>query len=336
MNKNYKFNSISIDTNDGVYDFLLGLRRDTTHLNLSNYPLKTLGNDFCEGEGLLEKITLPETLEAIGNTSYDNTLLNCYNLKEINLPKSLQKINCSSFLKYSKIYNDNSNWIDECFCYDGWLISISSTCTEAVVPSGVKLASNALKYSSNITKLELSAGIKTVPSDFIYSCENLKTLILNNDLERIEDNSFYCQNLTEIKLPESITYMGMYAIRSKIQKVYITNLKKFCEIERGSSIFYGTTGFDIYLNNSLLKNVSFPSDLTIIKPHTFFDSNIESLTIPKSVKEIGAVACNYCKKLTNIIYQGTVSEWKSIIKPYKWTAYAPVTYIQCTDGQVQL
>ena len=58
--------------------------------------------------------------------------------------------------------------------------------------------------------------------------------------------------------------------------------------------------------------------------------NIESVTIPTSITEIGLNAFWGCSKLKTINYHGTQAQWEQITKI--GSCIPNVTTIQCTDG----
>lgn len=334
MNKNYKFNSISLDVDDGVLENLFNIENSREICSLSSYPLKELTSHILYANHRVKEVILPETLETI----IGDSITGCTSIEKINIPKSVKEITSGEyFLMNSELYRDENNWIGNCFVYDGWLLKLRDG--DVVIPNNVKLASGTASYNSKITSIHFSDSIEEIPNEFVQYLSGVSkiTFGINSKLKRINNLALYCPNLKEITIPASVEYIGNFAVDADLEKVYITNFKKFCEIERGSgSLGAASTNITLYLNNNVLKNITFPSDLTVLKAHTFYSTTIESLTIPKSVKEIGSSACNYCYSLKNINYQGTVAEWNAIIKPRRWAYQVPATYVQCTDGQVQL
>ena len=331
MTKNYKFNSVSIDTDDKVYKFIFGLEPVKT-INLSNYKIKKLKHHTFYYDDNIEKVSLPEGLEEIDSSNF----VGCKKLKEFNIPKSVKKINGGEYFLYnSKIYNDYSNWVNDCFCYDGWLLSIDEDVLNIKIPNGYKLASEILSYG-NLEVMELSKGIKEIPAKFLGYSSKLTSLILNDDLEKINDDAFNCKSLLEINLPKTIKYLGYRAINSNyINKVNITDLDKYFEIERNGSPF-ADSYYDIYLNGSAIKIISVPSKITSIEKYSFYKSKIEQLTIHSNVNKIGEYAFYGCADLRFITFTGTKTQWNSISKSYNWKYGAPATYVQCSDGQVYL
>ena len=64
--------------------------------------------------------------------------------------------------------------------------------------------------------------------------------------------------------------------------------------------------------------------------------NLKVITIGENVKRIGKFAFKGCIRLTNIIFEGTATQWKAIKKGYRWNFDVPATQVHCSDGDVDL
>lgn len=92
-----------------------------------------------------------------------------------------------------------------------------------------------------------------------------------------------------------------------------------------------------------LTSIDIPTSVTWIARHAFDGcKSLESITIGCGVMIIDSEVFRGCTNLTNIIYNGTVEQWKSISKvegsntTVNWNDGVPATYVQCSDGQVEL
>lgn len=93
------------------------------------------------------------------------------------------------------------------------------TDTEIVVPkkngneSVVSVASDTLNFTvENVTKVVLPETIKTIEEDAFDRVRCLKTIVLKEGLEKIEDSGFNgCEGLEDIKFPSTLKTIGEHA-----------------------------------------------------------------------------------------------------------------------------
>ncbi len=121
-------------------------------------------------------------------------------------------------------------------------------------------------HCSSIEEVTVPASVKGVT---LYNCKNLKKTELTSPLTRF---SFpFCSMLSSITLPSGVTSIEYAALRS-------------C---------------------TSLKSIELPETLETIKNEAFWQTGIESLTIPSSVNSIGGI--NGCKDLKTVIYQDGIT-----------------------------
>ena len=112
-----------------------------------------------------------------------------------------------------------------------------------------------------------------------------------------------CRSLTSITIPESVTSIGTQAFKDCTSLISIT----------------------------------IPNSVTFIYSSAFsLCSSLTSVAIPNSVTNISYSVFSGCSSLTSITFEGTMEEWNSISKGVGWNNQVPATYVQCTDGQVEL
>lgn len=331
MIKNYKFNSIEVDIQDGVLDAILNLETSPEIVSLLNYPITKLKNKIFYSNDVIKEIKLPSSLEEISGY----TIYYCNNLEKINIPENIKKItDASYFLENSKIKNNEENWVNDCFCYDGWLLDFRGK--NIVLPVGYKYGTNL--NTTGVEKIEVPANVREIPDYFLSTYNtSLTQIILNEGLEIVGKQSFTNSSISEIKIPSTIKKIGFNSLNTTtLKKVIITDLKKWCEIDFENYTVFGYGNHDLYINNTLTNTISIPTSITKIKKNSFAFSNIIKLNIPSSISIIEENSFSFCDKLNEINFNGTMSQWKNITKEYSWNFNIPATYVQCTDGQVQL
>lgn len=90
-------------------------------------------------------------------------------------------------------------------------------------------------------------------------------------------------------------------------------------------------------NGNGITSIDLPSTLTKIGCTAFENGQMTELSIPRSVTYIGYYAFNYCLKLQDVHYLGTMEEWNNIEKSaYVFGNPSSISVIHCTDGDVYL
>ena len=230
----------------------------------------------------LKKVVIPEGVTKIGESAFEE----CTSLDEITLPSTLQTIEKNAFYRCSSLETIN---------IPSSVTTIGDTVfTECSSMKSITCDSNNKNYSSeagvlynknkteliaipyDITSLKIANTIETIPTRICFENTNIKELVIPESVKIIEEHAFYgCTGI------ESIIFEGAGLER----------------IERGA--FWNCT--------SVKNDIVFPSTLKFIGDHAFCQAyELKSITIPGSVKEIGADAFVSCKKLeeVNILGEG--------------------------------
>jgi hypothetical protein len=66
------------------------------------------------------------------------------------------------------------------------------------------------------------------------------------------------------------------------------------------------------------------------------NQHIVSVSLPGSLQYLGDGAFSNCSNLTNIIFNGTTTQWDAIFKLNSWNYNVPATHVHCVDGDVAL
>ena len=122
-------------------------------------------------------------------------------------------------------------------------------------------------------------------------------MVFDGDVTTIGRSIFYADDITEIHIPQTVTTIGYQAFGycSKLQRVYIYDLEKWCNIDiadpSGSPAYYG----DVYLNGELLTEITIPDSITKIKNYTFCGwESVNNVCIHNNVTEIGSYGFAFC------------------------------------------
>lgn len=175
---------------------------------------------------------------------------------------------------------------------------------------------NPQKYSGDIV----------IPESFSYlgkeySVTSIKGGKYTGFYDWQNSGAFYnCSSLTSITLPQSITYIGQAAFDGCIglQKVFINNLEKWCNIDfdiRTRGPMTGTYEYnlksnplyyahDLYLNDEKIINLTIPESVSEIKSSTFIGGSFKTVSFPSNVSKIYEYAFQHCNSLMDVYCYG--------------------------------
>ncbi len=280
-------------------------------------------NPLSEGAGLylngqlVTDLVIPEGTQSIGK----NAFMSYSYLSSVTFPKSLVEIKDGAF--------HATNWL-----YDNPEKNL-------IVGGGV-----LLKYDvEKAEEIVIPEGVVSISSGAFWNMENLKRVTLPEGLKIIGDRVFNMQNLESINIPNSVTKIGAGAFEGS--KYYDSLTEKFVVVGDGVLIKCSGSG-EIVIpqsvksiaggiftdrNFQVLFSVVIPEGVTRIESGCFDSTNLTSLTIPKSVTYIADDGIVCYMNLTNITYDGTLSEWDKLEK----TAYlsggrGKSFYLKCSDA----
>ena len=187
-----------------------------------------------------------------------------------------------------------------------------------VIPSFVlSINYNSFSGCESLTTVTINSGsITSGPYSSGMSLNNIfgsqVTNIVIGPVTTIGDFAFYhCQNLATVTIPSSVQSIGnaAFAFCGSLYRVFISDLTAWCRINFASETSNPLyQAHHLYLNNSLVTHVSFPSTLTSIKKYAFYGcSDLVSVDISNSVTFIGENAFRECTGLTSVFIPSGVS-----------------------------
>ncbi len=242
----------------------------------------------------------------------DSAFYDCKELKSVSISNSVKNIGngafdyCSS-LKSIKVTAKNKNYSSK----KGILFNKKKT---KIVFYPPKINAKSYSTPSNVTSIGKGAFL---------GCQKLKSVKINKNVKKIGANAFdNCKSLKSIKIGNGVTSIGKDAFNNtayfheksnwKNKVLYIGNY-----LITGS---YHEKGEYYHKFERVEGNYSVKSGTKVIADSAFFDCTaLQSVKIPKSVKNIGTKALGYyslkwyniIKKLKDITingYKGTIAQ----------------------------
>ena len=172
--------------------------------------------------------------------------------------------------------------------------------------------------------LTIPSQIKSIGTFAFSNCQDLKKVIIEEGIERIDNAFNNCESLEEITIPNSLKTIGkdFFSGLKSLKKINIENDNQTFLIDGNCFIrkdnykllfampnaiipnYIKSIGFGAFsLTN--LKEINIPDSVEEIDEGAFRNSNIEKIVLGSNLKMIGSNAFEYCSNLKKVvIYEG--------------------------------
>ena len=214
----------------------------------------------------------------------------------------------------------------------------------------VKNIERALLSKKNAkVNLDLSGttGLESIPSRTFSRCIKLVSIKIPESVTSIGLSAFWsCTSLTTIEIPASVTSIGVSAFGSCTNLTNIEIPESVTSI--GDSAFsrcrslttikipesVTSIGNHAFGECTSLTNIEIPKSVTSIGGSAFKNCiNLTTIKIPESVTSIEVYAFYHCPNLTTVNYMGTIEQWNSISVDHDNYNLTSAKII-CTDGVI--
>lgn len=293
--------------------------------------LKRIGEWAFSGCYNLTKVVIPDTVTVIGESAFwgcdslkefdtgdgvvklNDVIVNCTNLTKIVLGKSVKSfkydyyicgnILCPIFVdKSNKYYSSDKNGIvfnkdkTKLLFYPGKLKLKTYT-----IPKTVKAVSAYAFYDvSYLEKVDASHVEKI--GMYAFSSGDIKQIVLGEGLTTLYEGAFsYSDKLKELKLPASVTKIGVDAFAHSAPVFVDSNNKYYSSDESGVLFNKNKTTLIHYSDKLKAKSYKIPETVTEIAERAF-ESNkyITDVEFPAALTKIEKYAFSYCEKLQSV------------------------------------
>jgi len=260
-------------------------------------------------KGSAAKVTIPEGIKVIGEESFSC----CKSLVKLIIPGSVKKIEKSAFswcskLTIVKMPNSITNIEDHAFTACSKLVKVEMS--QSITDIGDYAFSSCYK----LTKVEMSNSIMDIGDGAFCECRNIIDFTIPDNLKSIGESTFEgCEKLTVINLPKSTTKIGKLAFNRcvRLREINVDTANPKYSSLNGALFNKNKTNL-IQYPCSKKGDYIIPKSVIAIADSAFaFCSGITEITIPGSVKDIGYLALNSCKRLANIVVDSANESYSS-------------------------
>ncbi|MBO5774071.1 MAG: leucine-rich repeat protein, partial [Clostridia bacterium] len=253
----------------------------------------------------------------------DYAFIGCKSLRDRDgmIPETVTHIGTYAFFA-TKLWETPTS--DGLIYAGNWLVGGKEDITDAIVKDGTKgisdYAFNMCLMLTSLTGRGLE-NIEYIGQGAFRYCISLGSIILGNNLKRIEDFTFYgCTELFSIELPPVLEYIGKSAFFrcGKLPSLDLSNTK----VETiGKYAFYGCENLKTlnlgskleevseraFYNCLSLETINIPDNIKVIGERAFYGCiAAKSINLGASLVEIGASAFSQCQSLGLLIVPSNV------------------------------
>ncbi len=258
----------------------------TVPSTLGGYPVKFIEYAAFKGNGAVTSVTIPNTVEEIG----DNAFENCVNLTQLNLPDTLTSIGYG-ILTGTPICENGEYWEDNLLYIGKYLLDFddSSSVTDIKVKEGTTLIASLAFAFSDITSVTLPSSLKIIDVAAFSECKNLTSITLPQELKTLRGWAFDGSGLKSVTVPSSVKIIGDSCFANCENLTSVTLPDTIEKIPSG-----------LLENCTSLKSFNIPASVTLISFNALANTGLTTIHIPAKVNEIWDNAFAGCEDLTNI------------------------------------
>ncbi len=184
--------------------------------------VKSIMSNAFAGEKMLKSVTLPSTIEFVGEGAFSYTAIETFNIpakmrdvdSNIFVGSPIKSFTVSSSNPYYKAYEGNIYSKDmtelvmaapENYSGNKW--------SGFTFPSTVTSIGRYAFLNCSITSLTIPSHITSIKNMAFAGCQMLENLIIENGVKEIYDSAFLsCDSLKFVQLPSSVEYLGFCSL----------------------------------------------------------------------------------------------------------------------------
>lgn len=300
---------------------------------MPDYPFYEEQEPWYAYRNSIREIVVEEGVTTIGSWCFDEHS----QLVKVSLPEGLEKIGEGAFrvctsLKSVNLPETLTTIEDSAFALCGSLKG------DIVLPSCVESIGTAFQ-SSAIESITFPSGLKEIRASAFGGCNNLTNIVIPDTVTYIGSNAFSNLNgLKHVEIQGGSMIIDLWAFS------YCNALE---EVILGEGI--REIRMQAFAYNPALKSVEIPGSVAHLDREAFYGceglqtvvlreglqtlgyaafyycENLSTITLPESLTELGIQALGYCKNLREVIFTGDAPEIGSeAFENVKATVYYPI------------
>lgn len=292
--------------------------------------VRGIGDGAFRGCLLLQTIQLPSSLQRIGKGAFENcvkllrvslpdsitklenmTFRRCRSLAEVKLPSNLREIGEQAFYACSSLRG---------IAFPDTLTSIGTmsfyrcaALKSVFLPESIQRIGCLAFAQSGTREAVISGDGKEFGNDLFADCAGLTSLVCGTGVRHLPDKlAFGCPALTEVTLPDSLESVGRDVFRKtpflrrwveELQQTFLAQDDGTCKNACSGSPSPAAKNRIFWDGSGLSGEVRLSGQTQIIAGGAFYgNTNVTSIMLPDTVRQIGTAAFKGCSSLTQITW----------------------------------
>ncbi len=175
---------------------------------------------------------------------------------------------------------------------------------EVVIPASVTTIEAHTFSNACVKKVSFAEGsLLTSIGASAFSCSQIPSIVLPEGLKTIDEDAFSaCRYLAEVTVPSTLERIGKDAFNfgTHVEKVFVSDLTKWCQIEFGNEYSNPASMAQMFLTDgTVVAHVNLPEGVEKISAYAFCRVwTIKTLTLPSTLKSVGAGAFKECNSIS--------------------------------------
>ena len=291
---------------------------------ITGLPVTAIGPSAFYGDGGIANVVIPDSVRLIDTTAFAY----CGQLQTMTLGSGLTNLGYHWVASSSRLRSISVAGANPALESSGGVLFDKGQQTlilcppqqggDYAVPSTIKRIGPGAFDHAAITGVSLPASVTDVETGAFYACTALRSVTLNEGLQRIANLGFYgCTALTRIAIPDSVTniYGAFDSCAGLTNAILGTNLVeiggafRLCERLQSITVPEKVTdlGDSTFGGCKQLSQVVLPLGLARIGSGTFSQCAMTNLALPNGLRTIERYAFEFCTRLEISTVPSTVT-----------------------------
>lgn len=289
-----KIGKYAFDNCESIKELIIpdSVREIDTKLDAKRIVIGNGLKKLCKFGKNVEYVQLGEGIEVIPDRNFNV----CGNLKEINIPNSVEKIEEFAFYDCSKLEKVTFGTIEGSKLEEigESAFNLCSKLREVILPDSVKIIGESAFFScKKLSKLRIPDGLESIEEYAFYECSSLREVDLGSSLTTLGKSAFAATGIKKAHIPGTVEVIEESAFRTgSLQEVFVG---EGCRIIRENGLYENGTETECILH--------LPSTIEEVESDAIGGYSVANIYIdcPPS----NTYLINYCKQYDKLIWKHT-------------------------------